>query len=81
MSYQTHVSRGSTVCTNDVRTRLEISEGEKVLELGCGQGDATTVLASAVGETGHITAVDPGELTYGKWELLRSSILIRLHLS
>ena len=42
-----------------------ISKGEKVLEVGCGQGDATTVLASAVGETGHVTAVDPGELTYG----------------
>ncbi|KAJ5204566.1 uncharacterized protein N7498_005445 [Penicillium cinerascens] len=37
----------------------------KVLELGCGQGDCTTVLASAVGEQGRVVAVDPAELDYG----------------
>ena len=39
--------------------------GSKVLELGCGQGDCTTVLASAVGEQGKVVAVDPAELEYG----------------
>jgi ubiquinone/menaquinone biosynthesis C-methylase UbiE len=38
----------------------------KVLELGCGQGDCTTVLASAVGEQGSVVAVDPAELDYGE---------------
>ena len=42
-----------------------ISTGSKVLELGCGQGDCTTVLASAVGEQGKVVAVDPAELDYG----------------
>lgn len=39
--------------------------GSKVLELGCGQGDCTTVLASAVGEQGRVVAVDPADLDYG----------------
>ncbi|KAK4212901.1 S-adenosyl-L-methionine-dependent methyltransferase [Rhypophila decipiens] len=41
-----------------------IAPGSKVLELGCGQGDATTVLASAVGEQGSVVAVDPADLDY-----------------
>jgi SAM-dependent methyltransferase len=40
--------------------------GSKVLELGCGQGDCTTVLASAVGEHGTVVAVDPAKLDYGE---------------
>jgi predicted methyltransferase len=40
-------------------------EGANVLEIGCGQGDFTAVLAEAVGANGHVTAVDPGALTYG----------------
>lgn len=43
----------------------KIGPGWRVLELGCGQGDCTTVLASAVGEQGKIVAVDPAELSYG----------------
>ena len=42
-----------------------IPTGSKVLELGCGQGDCTTVLAHAVGEKGRVVAVDPAELDYG----------------
>ncbi|KAJ1337293.1 methyltransferase domain-containing protein [Microdochium nivale] len=42
-----------------------IAPGSRVLELGCGQGTATTVLAEAVGPTGHVDAVDPGSLDYG----------------
>lgn len=37
----------------------------RILELGCGQGDMTTVLADAVGPTGHITATDPAGENYG----------------
>jgi ubiquinone/menaquinone biosynthesis C-methylase UbiE len=40
--------------------------GSKVLELGCGQGDCTTVLACAVGEDGRVVAVDPADLNYGR---------------
>ncbi|KAK3308451.1 SAM-dependent methyltransferase-like protein [Chaetomium strumarium] len=42
-----------------------IPTGSQVLEIGCGQGDCTTVLASAVGEQGSVVAVDPAELDYG----------------
>ncbi|KAI4723558.1 S-adenosyl-L-methionine-dependent methyltransferase [Aureobasidium sp. EXF-10727] len=42
-----------------------IRAGSTVLELGCGQGDCTTVLASAVGEQGKVVAVDPADLDYG----------------
>ncbi|OJJ45974.1 hypothetical protein ASPZODRAFT_159594 [Penicilliopsis zonata CBS 506.65] len=42
-----------------------IPTGSKVLELGCGQGDCTTVLAHAVGEEGKVVAVDPADLDYG----------------
>jgi predicted methyltransferase len=42
-----------------------ILTGSKILELGCGQGDCTTVLAHVVGEKGTIVAVDPAELDYG----------------
>lgn len=43
-----------------------IPTGSNVLELGCGQGDCTTVLANAVGELGRVVAVDPAELDYGE---------------
>ena len=42
-----------------------ILPGSRVLEIGPGQGDCTTVLASAVGDSGHVDAVDPAPLDYG----------------
>ncbi|RAL00574.1 class I SAM-dependent methyltransferase [Aspergillus ibericus CBS 121593] len=42
-----------------------IPTDSNVLELGCGQGDCTTVLANAVGEQGKVVAVDPADLDYG----------------
>jgi SAM-dependent methyltransferase len=47
-----------------------ISPGFNVIEIGCGQGDCTTVLASLVGPSGHVDAVDPAPLDYGSpWTL------------
>ncbi|KAI0424653.1 SAM-dependent methyltransferase [Xylaria sp. FL1042] len=43
----------------------QIEPGARILELGCGQGSATAVLAEAVRETGHIDAVDPAPPDYG----------------
>ena len=37
---------------------FNINPGDKVLEVGSGQGDTTVVLADAVGETGFVEAVD-----------------------
>lgn len=42
-----------------------IAPGSRVLEIGCGQGDCTIVLADAVGDEGHVDAVDPGVPDYG----------------
>ncbi|GGA86684.1 class I SAM-dependent methyltransferase [Ornithinibacillus halotolerans] len=44
---------------------FEISEGMRVLEIGCGQGDTTVALAHAVGETGHVIAIDIANPDYG----------------
>lgn len=41
-----------------------IVPGTKILEIGCGQGDCTTVLASLIG-SGHSDAIDPAPHDYG----------------
>ncbi|MBC1499702.1 methyltransferase domain-containing protein [Listeria weihenstephanensis] len=43
----------------------DIKEGDRVLEVGCGQGDTTAVLAYQVGETGSVFAVDIASPDYG----------------
>ncbi|PNY25258.1 Uncharacterized protein TCAP_04808 [Tolypocladium capitatum] len=42
-----------------------IPAGSRVLEIGCGQGTCTAVLAEAVGPEGRVEAVDPGPPDYG----------------
>ncbi|WP_053702585.1 class I SAM-dependent methyltransferase [Streptomyces sp. WM6368] len=42
-----------------------IAPGSTVLELGCGQGDMTAVLAEAVGPEGRVVAVDVADPSYG----------------
>ena len=42
-----------------------IQPGSRVLEIGCGQGNCTTIIAEAVGPTGHVDAVDPAPGNYG----------------
>lgn len=50
-----------------------IPPGSRVLEIGCGQGTCTTVLAEAVGPEGHVDAVDPGRPDYGApWTLAQA---------
>lgn len=56
-----------------------IPTNSKVLELGCGQGDCTTVLASAVGEQGKVVAVDPAELNYGQYAHCYDRVPITRH--
>jgi SAM-dependent methyltransferase len=69
------VPKESTVNSQAVH-RLEIlsswpiTPGSQILEIGCGQGDCTTVLASLVENSGHIDAIDPAPLDYGSpWTL------------
>ena len=42
-----------------------VAPGSNVLEIGCGQGDLTAVLADAVGPAGHVLAVDLADPGYG----------------
>lgn len=49
----------------EIALAWDIRPEQRVLELGCGQGDMTAVLAAMVGETGHVSAVDPGSPDYG----------------
>lgn len=39
--------------------------GVRLLEIGCGQGDTTAVLADLVGAAGHVLATDPGPAGHG----------------
>lgn len=58
---------------SETKHRVQILEafpifpGNQVLEIGCGQGDTTAVLAELVGDSGHVTAVDPADLSYGMY--------------
>lgn len=54
-------------------SKWNIPEGATILEIGCGQGDCTVVLAEAVGPNGHVTAIDPAPLTYGTLVELRET--------
>ena len=47
-------------------------EGRGVLEIGCGQGDASVVLTSAVGN-GRVTAWDPASPDYGEYPVVDRS--------
>lgn len=59
------IQHSQTLHRLEILKNWNISAGSRVLELGCGQGDCTTVLAHAVGEDGKVLAVDPASLDYG----------------
>ena len=40
-------------------------QGAQILEVGCGQAETTTVLALAVGSSGHVLAIDKAPPEYG----------------
>jgi SAM-dependent methyltransferase len=50
-----------------------IEDGARVLEIGCGQGDMTAVIARAVGPLGHVLAVDIADSAYGAPQTLREA--------
>ncbi|KDQ07406.1 hypothetical protein BOTBODRAFT_38816 [Botryobasidium botryosum FD-172 SS1] len=61
----TEIQLGSTEHRIRLVSEWDIAPGSRVLEVGCGQGDTTAILATAVGPAGHVTALDPASLDYG----------------
>src|SRR5690349_18636600 len=59
------VQRTQTGVRKQIVDAWAIQPGAKVLEIGCGQGDLTAVLAHAVGPQGHVTACDLAAPGYG----------------
>ncbi|THV98508.1 S-adenosyl-L-methionine-dependent methyltransferase [Aureobasidium pullulans] len=59
------IQHSQTLHRLEILKNWNIPTRSRVLELGCGQGDCTTVLAHAVGEDGKVVAVDPASLDYG----------------
>ena len=49
----------------DLAESWHLLPGMRVLEIGCGQGDMTAVLADAVGGRGKVVAVDVADPSYG----------------
>lgn len=46
-----------------------LKDGDEIIEIGCGQGDCTSVMALLYPNS-HITAIDPASLDYGSPETL-----------
>jgi len=59
------IQRAQTAMRMQLVQFWEIPSGATVLEIGCGQGDLTAVLADAVGPHGHVLALDPARPEYG----------------
>ncbi|KZT03642.1 uncharacterized protein LAESUDRAFT_744514 [Laetiporus sulphureus 93-53] len=59
-----HAPNQFHIVLGQIEERVQLP-GENILEIGCGQGDCTVALAAAIGEAGHVTAVDPASLDYG----------------
>ncbi|MFE7141020.1 class I SAM-dependent methyltransferase [Streptomyces sp. NPDC057644] len=68
MAAADHSPAGQLVQTRHRATLVagwDIAPGSTVLELGCGQGDMTAVLAEAVGPDGRVVAIDVADPSYG----------------
>lgn len=68
---QLHIVRSQIEQRAQLVKTWDIKPGERILEIGCGQGDCTLVLAAAAGDAGSVTAIDPASLDYGMHAMLR----------
>lgn len=70
----------SEIQTVQTQHRIHLAEywgihaGESILEIGCGQGDTTAVLAYFVGDKGKVHAIDIASPDYGSPETLGQAI-------
>jgi len=64
-SIDTNIQRVQTGHRLKLAEFWNIKEGSKVLEIGCGQGDTSAVLAYLVGGKGFVHAIDIASPTYG----------------
>ena len=60
-----HVEVGQALHRIHLANQWRIPRGSRILEIGCGQGTCTAVLAEVAGPEGHVDAVDPGAPDYG----------------
>jgi SAM-dependent methyltransferase len=61
----------------DLARFWSVKDGDCVLEIGCGQGDTTAVLATLVGESGRVVAVDKDSEAYGTPTLGESHAIVK----
>lgn len=59
------IQRKQTTHRINLVKAFDIQEGTTVIEIGCGQGDTTAVLAAIVGGSGFVYAIDSAEPQYG----------------
>lgn len=60
-----NIQHSQTAHRLELLRHWNIPTGSNIIEIGCGQGDCTTVLATAVGQQGKVVAIDPADLDYG----------------
>lgn len=65
MTYSPDIQPPQTRHRATVVASWNIAPGATILELGCGQGDMTVVLADAVGPEGRVVAADVAAPSYG----------------
>lgn len=58
-TWEPHIIAFTWPMTQAIVTGLQLREGQRVLDVGCGIGDPTIGLALAVGNTGRVVATDP----------------------
>ncbi len=57
--WEPHIIAFTWPMTHRIADALELSPGDRVLDVGCGIGDPSIAIAHKIGPTGRVTAIDP----------------------